>query len=139
MDSRAPIILPISDNLRAVVHRADDNTRAAVLHIQAKDREEPVAFRISTTSPIISHFWELPQLRGGNWLTVAEEVTPDGYRLWVNQSFLNHPLVIGLEFQTDSDPAMCVSDVCLWDGEDGSPSIIYLESDTLAESGRSGD
>jgi len=108
------------------VHRADDNRRAVVLHIQAKDREEPVAFRVSTTCPIISHFWELPQLRGGNWLTVAEDVTPDGYRLWVNQSFLDHPLVIGLEFQTDCNPAVCVTGVSLWDGEGGSPSLITL-------------
>jgi hypothetical protein len=127
MKSSSPIILPITDNLRAVVRNAQDNPRAVVIHIQARDTEESVGFIIKTNARIVSHFWELPQLRGGNWLTQAEDILPDGYRLWVDRTFLEYPLVIGLEFETDSDTTLNVLKVEMWDGTDGDPSVIYLQ------------
>lgn len=127
MKSSSPIILPITDNLRAVVRNAQDNPRAVVIHIQARDTEESVGFIIKTSATIVSHFWELPQLRGGNWLTQAEDILHDGYRLWVDRTFLEYPLVIGLEFETDSNPALNVLRVEMWDGTDGDPRLFYLE------------
>lgn len=126
-------ILPISDNLRAVVRNADDNPQSVIIFIQARDREEPVAFRIRTGSRIVSHFWELPQLRGDNWLTFAENVLPDGYRILIDRSFLEHPLIIGLEFECVSDPAANVLEIETWDGTGGSPAVIYIKQNEDAE------
>jgi hypothetical protein len=127
MRNSTPIILPITDNLRAVVRNAQDNPRAVVIHIQARDMEESVGFHVKTGARIVSYFWELPQLRGGNWLTQAEDVLPDGYRLWVDRTFLEYPLVIGLEFETESDPTLNILRVEMWDGTDGDPRLLYLE------------
>ena len=129
MDTDPPTIIPITDNLRAVVRNADDNPRAVIIHFQAREKEEPVAFRIITTASIISHFWELPQLQGGNWLMLAEDVLPDGYRIMIDRTFLDHPLIIGLELDTSSDPISNVVRIETWDGTDGAPSLIYVERD----------
>ena len=118
----------MTDNLRAVIRRADDNDRAVIISIQAREQAEPVGIRIFTTESIISHFWELPQLRGGNWLNVAEDVLPDGYRVSIDQTFLNHPLIIGLEFDSATDPIKNIRKIEAWDGSGGAPSVIYLES-----------
>jgi hypothetical protein len=133
MESTLPTILPISDNLRAVVRNADDNPQAVIIHIQARDAEEPIGFRIRTNARIVSHFWELPQLRGGNWLTFAEDVLPDGYRILIDRTFLDHPLIIGLEFEHVLDPASSVLGIETWDGTDGAPSVIYVEQNEDAE------
>jgi hypothetical protein len=90
-------------------------------------------FRIRTRSRIVSHFWELPQLQGGNWLTCAEDVLPDEYRILIDRSFLDHPLIIGLEFDCVSDPTAHVLEIETWDGTDGSPSVIYIEQNEEAE------
>lgn len=127
MELTPPTILPITDNLRAVVRNADDNPRAVIIHLQARETEEPVAFRIITAASIISHFWELPQLRGGNWLVLAEDVLPDGYRIMIDRQFLDHPLIIGLELDTDSNPISSVVRIETWNGTDGAPSVIYVE------------
>lgn len=133
MESTPSRILPISDNLRAVVRIADDNPQAVIIFIRARDTEEPVGFRIRTGSRIVSHFWELPQLHGGNWLTLAEDVLPDGYRILIDRSFLDSPLIIGLEFERVSDPAAHVLAIETWDGTAGSPSVIYVEQNEDAE------
>jgi hypothetical protein len=133
MESTPSRILPISDNLRAVVRNADDNPHAVVIYIQARDTEEPVGFRIRTDARIISHFWELPQLHGGNWLSFAEDILPDGYRILIDQAFLDQPLIIGLEFDLVSDPAASVLEIETWDGTGGSPSVIYIEQNEDAE------
>jgi hypothetical protein len=133
MESTPSRIIPISDNLRAVVRNADDNPHAVIIFIQARDTEEPVGFRIRTRSRIVSHFWELPQLQGGNWLTCAEDVLPEEYRILIDRSFLDHPLIIGLEFDCVSDPAAHVLEIETWDGTDGSPSVIYIEQNEEAE------
>lgn len=139
MERTPPTVLPISDNLRAVVRNADDNPQAVIIHIQARDKEEPVGFRVRTDAGIISHFWELPQLQGGNWLTFAEDVLPDGYRMLIDRTFLDHPLIIGLEFDHVSDPASSVLAIETWDGTDGAPSVIYIEqSEKEAVSGGNG-
>jgi hypothetical protein len=127
METNPPTILPITDNLRAVVRNADDNPRAVIIHLQAREKEEPVAFRIITAASIISHFWELPQLQGGNWLMFAEDVLPDGYRIMIDRTFLHHPLIIGLELDTALDPISSVLRIETWDGSDGAPSLIYVE------------
>jgi len=127
METGPPTILPITDNLRAVVRNADDNPRAVIIHLQAREVEEPVAFRIITAANVISHFWELPQLRGGNWLVLAEDVLSDGYRIMIDRTFLDHPLIIGLEMDTNSDPISSVVRIETWDGTDGAPSVIYVE------------
>ena len=139
MESTPSRILPISDNLRAVVRNADDNPQAVIIYIQARDTEEPVGFRIKTGSKIVSHFWELPQLYGGNWLTFAEDVLPDGYRILIDRSFLDHPLIIGLEFDHVSDPVASVLEIETWDGTDGSPAVIYIEQNEDAEQVSSGN
>lgn len=133
MESTSSRILPISDNLRAVVRNADDNPQAVVIFIQARDKEEPVGFRIRTDAEVVSHFWELPQLHGGNWLTLAEDVLADGYRILIDRAFLDHPLIIGLEFDLVSDPAARVLEIKKWDGADGSPSVIYIEQNKDAD------
>jgi len=129
METPSSAILPITDNLRAVVHNADDNPRAVIIHIQARDREEPVAFQIRTTAPVLSHFWELPQLRGGNVLTLAEDVLSDGYRISIDRTFLDQPFIVGLELDTRSSAVSCIVGIESWDGAEGAPDIIYVESD----------
>ena len=127
MESFPATILPISDNLRAVVHKADDHHHAVIIHIEARLTEESVAFRIKTNTRVVSHFWELPQLQGGNWLTCAEDVLPDGYRIMIDRTFLDQPLIVGLEFEDVSEPISSVLAVERWDGADGLPRVIYID------------
>jgi hypothetical protein len=111
-----------------VISNADDNPRAVIIQIQAREKTEPVAFRITTAASILSHFWELRQLHGGNWLTLAEDVLSDGYRIWIDRTFLDQPLIVGLELDTDADPTSCVVEIRSWDGTDGAPCVVYIES-----------
>jgi len=66
-------------------------------------------------------------LQGGNWLMFAEDVLPDEYRIMIDRTFLDHPLIIGLELDTASDPISSVVRIETWDGTGGAPSLIYVE------------
>ena len=123
----APIIFPISDNLRALIRKADDNPRAVIIHLQAKNLEEPASFQVTTAAAISSNFWELPQLEGGNWLMLTEEILPGRYRIRIDRSFLDHSFIIGLEFDAPDDPISSVLKIEPWDGTGGNPVLTYIE------------
>ncbi|MGV3531684.1 MAG: hypothetical protein ACO1QR_04885 [Chthoniobacteraceae bacterium] len=129
MESNDPRILPISDNLRAAIWRADDNTNAAIIYVQARERPEAVSFRITTSAPILSSFWEMPSLKGEYWLNLAESRGSQHYAVAVaDQHFLDEPFIVGLEFETESDPRDHVMSVELWDKAGAEPQIVFIKT-----------
>jgi len=128
-----PRILPMTDNLRAAMWRADDNPKAVVIYFQAREREEPVSFRLATSAPILSSFWKMPSLHGGHWLTHSESRGIHHYAIALaDQQFLDQPFIIGLELDTDGDPQDHVTAAETWDKTDAESQIIYMEFPNVA-------
>jgi hypothetical protein len=50
----------MTDSRRDAIWRSDDNSCAAIIYFQARETEEEVCFSLTTSTPILSHFWELP-------------------------------------------------------------------------------
>lgn len=124
-----PRILTITDNLRAAMWRADDNPKAVVIYFQAREREEPISFRVITTAPILSSFWKMPSLRGSHWLTLTESRGTHDYAVALaDHMFLDEAFIIGLELDTDSDPQDHVTAAEIWNKADSEPQIIYVEN-----------
>lgn len=123
-----PRILPLMDNLRVAMWRADDNLRAVILYFQAREREEPISFYVSTSASILSSFWELPSLRGVHILNQIESRGAYHYAIALDdQTFLDQPFIVGLELDTNGNPQDQVAGAEIWDREDGVPQVIYLE------------
>ena len=123
-----PRILLLSENLRAVIWRADDNDSAAIIYFQAREQPEPVCLRINTAAPIRSFFWEMPSLKGGHWLSLAESQGPQHFAIAIaDHQFLDDPFILGLEFETEGDPRDCIISAEVWDKDGGEPQIIYRE------------
>jgi hypothetical protein len=124
---RPPKIIPITDNLRAAIWNAEDNTRAALIYFQARQSAENICFQITTSATIVSHFWKLPQLQGGHWLNTAEYVSVNHYGVSIDQAFSEHPFIVGLELEVVDDPAGHITNATIWDKAHGVPQIIYVE------------
>lgn len=123
-----PRIFPMTDNLRAAMWRADDNPRAVVIYFQAREQEEPVSFRLTTSAPILSSFWEMPSLRGGHWLTQHESRGIHQYAIALaDHKFLDQPFILGLELDINGNPQDHVTAAETWDKKDAEPQIIYME------------
>ena len=123
-----PRILPMTANLRAAMWRADDNPQAVVINFQARELEESVAFRVTTTAPILSSFWEMPTLRGPHWLSLAESRGANHYAIAIgDQTFLDQPFIVGLELDTDGDPQDCITSTEVWNKTDAEPQIVYID------------
>lgn len=128
-----PRILPMTDNLRVAMWRADDNPKAVVFYFQARERQEPVSFRITTSASILSSFWELPSLQGGYWLNQVESQDSHHYAIALDEhTFLDQPFIVGLELDTADDPQDCNTGTAVWDKAGGSPQIVYVEFPTSA-------
>ena len=128
-----PRIFPMTDNLRAAMWRADDNPKAVVIHFQAREREECVSFRVTTSALILSSFWEMPSLRGPHWLTLAESRGTHDYAIAVSDhTFLDEAFIIGLELDTDSDPQDFVTATEVWNKVGAEPQTIYLDATNVA-------
>jgi hypothetical protein len=123
-----PRVLPMTDNLRAVMWRADDNPKAVIIQFQAREREEPVSFFVTTTAPILSSFWKMPSLHGGHWLTHLESRRTHHYAIALgDQKFLHQPFIVGLELDTDSDPRDSITGAEIWSQTDAELQIVYIE------------
>ena len=121
----------MTDNLRAAMWRANDNPKAAILYFQAREQKESIAFRITTSAPILSSFWEAPFLRGGHWLNQVESRSVYHYAIALDEhKFLDQPFIVGLEIEADGDPQDSVVGATVWDKTDGEPQIIYIEFPT---------
>ena len=128
MSATPPTIFPMTDNLRAAVWRSDDNPRAAIIYFQAREQEEKVSFSVKTSARILSHFWELPQLQEGTWLTLAEFLQETEYNIFIDVSFLDSPFILGIELDTESDPINQIIETAVWDRADAQPVIAYVEN-----------
>jgi hypothetical protein len=117
----------MTDNLRAVIWPSDDNSRAVIIHFQARQHAEKIAFRVRTTARILSHFWELPQLKEGTWLMLGESSQDYEYRVCIDQTFLDSPFIVGMEIESESEPVDCVAEVSVHEDLDVTASLIYIE------------
>ena len=118
----------MTENLRAALWRADDNPQSVIINFQARAQEEAVSFRVTTSAPIISLFWEMPSLRGPHWLSLAESRGANHYAIAItDHKFLDEPFILGLELDTDRDPRDEIIETAIWDKSDGEPQIAYIE------------
>ena len=123
-----PRILPMTDNLRAAMWRADDNFKAVILYFQAREFEETVSFRVITSAPIISSMWRMPTLRGEHWLTLTESRGTNHYAVALaDHKFLDQPFIVGLELDTDGDPQDHITETQIWDRTDAEPQIVFID------------
>ena len=128
-----PRIFPMTDNLRAAMWRAEDNPKAVVIYFQAREREEPVSFRVTTSAPILSSFWEMPSLRGGHWLTHSESRGTHHYAIALaDHTFLDKSFIVGLELDMDGDPRDYVTGTETWNKTDAESQIAYIEFHNVA-------
>ncbi len=127
MNTTPPTVIPMTDNLRAVIWPSDDNSRAVIIHFQARQHAEKIAFRVRTTARILSHFWELPQLKEGTWLMLGESSQDYEYRVCIDQTFLDSPFIVGMEIESESEPVDCVAEVSVHEDLDVTASLIYIE------------
>jgi hypothetical protein len=128
-----PRIFPLTDNLRAAMWRADDNPKAVIIYFQAREQEESVSFRLATSAPVLSSFWEMRSLHGGHWLTHSESRGTHHYAIALAEhKFLDQPFIVGLELDTDGDPQDHVIAAETWDKTDAEPQIIYMEFPNVA-------
>ena len=127
MKKKSQKTISISRNLRALVTEAPDNPNAAVIQVNARVKAARVAFEIHVSSGFVSYYWQLPGLRGGNWLTIAEDISHTSYGLWVDQSFFSSPLIMGMEFEPGTSPVENILSITHWDGEGGTPRLVYVE------------
>ena len=128
-----PRIIPMTDNLRVAMWRADDNARAVLLYFQAREQEEHVSFRITTSASILSSFWQMPSLQGGHWLTHTESRGSHHYAIALDDHhFLDQPFIIGLELDTPGDPQDSVTAATIWDRVDGESQVAYIEFPAIA-------
>ena len=128
-----PRILPMTDNLRVAMWRAEDNPRAVLLYFQAREHKEPVSFHVTTSATILSSFWQMPSLRGGYWLTHTESRSPHHYAIALgDHQVLDQPFIVGLELDTAGDPQDCVTGATIWDRADGESQVAYIEFPTVA-------
>jgi len=123
-----PRILPMTGNLRAALWCAVNNPKAVGIYFQAREQAEPVSFRIVTSAPIISSFWEMPSLNGGHWLTLSESKDTHHYAIALDDHrFLDQPFIVGLELDTEGDPRDHVIGAEIWDKSEGEPQLVYIE------------
>lgn len=123
-----PKIIPMTENLRAAIWSSDDTPNAAIIYFQAREAEEKVCFEITTSARILSHMWRLPQLKGGHWLSTAEESEQNRYAIYIDKEFLETPFIVGLELDTENDPREHIDTASVWDKSDADPQIIYIEN-----------
>jgi hypothetical protein len=124
----SPKIIPMTDNLRAAVWTSDDTPNAAIIYFQAREAEEKICFEITTSAPILSHMWRLPQLKGGHWLTTAEKREENRYAIFIDKKFLDTPFIVGLELASGSDPRDHIATASVWDKSGADAQIIYIEN-----------
>jgi hypothetical protein len=120
-------IFPISDNLRAVAHHAEDNSRAVIIQFQARERRELVCFEVRTSAPILSSMWEMPDLKGGHWLSLGQSQREYFYAITIDKEFLDSPFIVGLEIDSSHDPIQEIESIAIWDKEGGEFSMAYVE------------
>ncbi len=109
--------------------RADDNPKAVVIYFQAREQAEPVSFRVTTSAPILSSFWEMPALRGVHWLTLTESCRTHDYSIAVaDHMFLDEAFIVGLEIDTEGDPQDHVTAAEVWNRSGAEPQSIYVEN-----------
>ena len=117
----------MTENVRAVVQNAADNPKAAMLEFQAREREEEISFRITTSAPILSSHWWLPQLKGEQWLSQAESRGQNHYAISLDRKFLDRPFIVGLELDVEDDPKNCIVAAEIWDRSGSDPDLIFID------------
>ena len=127
LDINDPIIFGINDNLRAVAWVARDQPDAVMIHFQARCTEEKVGFKVTCAEPIQDPIWQMPSLKGGQWLTKKEINEPFCYAISLNRAFLDQPFILGLRFPSTRDPRTCILEASAWDGSGGASSLVYME------------
>jgi hypothetical protein len=123
-----PRIIPMTDNLRGAMWRADDHPRAVVIYFQARDCEEEVSFRVRTSAAIRSKMWRMPWLKGGNWLSLTESLGAHHYAVAIaEKKFLDVPFIVGLELETEGDPRDAVVGADIWDRSGATAQVVFID------------
>ena len=122
-----PAIFPINGNLRVAAWNAADNPRAVILYFQAREAEEPVSFFIDTDAIIISSTWRMPQLKGGQWLSLILAEDSHRYAIALDRKFLDKPFIVGLELAVEGNPRRHITAAGIWDRAGGEAQIVYRE------------
>ena len=120
-------VIPMTDNLRAVVRRADDNPKAVIIFFQAREHEEAASFRVTTSAPIVSSMWRMPGLKGGQWLSLTESEGANHYAISVDRKFLDKPFIVGLEIESEGNPVHQVAETQIWSETNGRAQVVYIE------------
>ena len=117
-----------TENLKVSAHIASDNPKAAMVVFEALFWAEPISFKITTSAKVKSSVWRLPGLKGMQQVTVSELKEENTYALAIQNFSIKpkKPFMIGLEFDSDSDPREKILNIDRWDGSGGNSSIRFI-------------